>query len=102
MSQADRNDEATMLDKYAPGWKATVDAFMTEESATPKPVPQQGEIVDQWENECFRCNKKLSHLTIYIEDRDGRMFDGRASVLASYVFCGPKCVVAHMQDYGRM
>lgn len=53
-----------------------------------------------WLTRCSNCNRELGRFSIYVEDRDGRTFDGRASVLAESVYCGPKCLKAYAEDYG--
>lgn len=55
---------------------------------------------DTWVTQCFNCHRKLGDFTIYVEDRDGTGFDGEASILATFVLCGPKCLKALAEGYG--
>lgn len=58
-------------------------------------------LVEEYRTKCDRCRKPLGGMTIYLQDRDGRMTDGRASVLADFVLCSPRCLIAHAEEYGK-
>lgn len=63
---------------------------------------EKGEVVEEWLTKCQTCDRDLTNnFCIYVEDRDGRTFDGKASILASFLFCGPKCLKSYAEDYGR-
>lgn len=58
-------------------------------------------VVDTWMTRCSNCGRELGDFTIYVQDRDGTTFDGQASVLADFTFCGPKCLKSYAEDYGN-
>lgn len=58
-----------------------------------------GDYADEWQTRCGTCNRTIKGFCIYVEDRDGRGFDGGASVLASFLFCSPRCLKAYAESY---